>query len=465
MKKILILLLMIIPAAEGVANVSLPSIFSDNMVLQRNSGVKIWGWAKPGEELRIQPSWATEELKVKTPKNAYWEITLSTPDVRGPQEIRITGYNEIILRNVLLGEVWLVSGQSNMEWSAAAGITNAEEAIAEAENENIRFFTVEHRTAASPQQDLGGSWVSSTPETMEHFSAAAYFFGKKLQEELGVPVGLINSSWGGTPAEVWMPLNLFENNPRLKEAASLLPDVEWGPSTPGSLYNAMIHPIAPFKLAGILWYQGESNTNNADYYEEMFTSLIESWRNEWNEELPFLYAQIAPFDYGEGHAGVKVRDAQRRVLKLPRTGMIMTSDIGNIHDIHPRNKLDVGLRFANLALAEVYGKDVRAHAPLFERIQRDGRNLKVHLSNSEGLRLDPENPDSQFEIAGEDKQFFPAKATVTNDVVTLRSTKVKDPKYVRYSWGNMSTSNLFNAAGLPASSFTTEIRGFKKLNK
>lgn len=442
--------------AASVANVSLPAIFSDNMVLQRNAEVKIWGWAKPGEEIRIKPSWALEEVKVRTPKNAYWEVSLSTPDVRGPQEIKITGYNEILLKNVLLGEVWLVSGQSNMEWSAAAGITNAEEAIAGAENENIRFFTVEHRTAPVPQQDLGGSWVSSTPETMKNFSAAAYFFGRKLQEELGVPVGLINSSWGGTPAEVWMPSKLFEKNPRLQEAASLLPDVEWGPSTPGSLYNAMIHPLAPFKLAGILWYQGESNTDNADYYKEVFTALIESWRKEWREELPFFYAQIAPFDYGEGYAGVKVRDAQRRVLALPNTGMIMTSDIGNIHDIHPQNKRDVGLRFANLALARVYGQPVKASAPLLERVEKEGEKLKVYFSNAKGLHVNPKDMLSQFEIAGQNKRFSSAEVEIVDGVVYLSTKVVPDPVYVRFSWGNTSTSNIFNAAGLPASSFTTE---------
>lgn len=457
MRTLIILLIALTSFGDAFANVSLPAIFSDNMVLQRNSEVKIWGWAKAGEEISLKASWAEEEVKTRTSNQAYWEITLKTPDIRGAQEIRIKGFNELVLQNVLLGEVWLVSGQSNMEWSADSGITNAEEAITGAENKNIRFFTVTHRSAEYPQQDLGGSWVASTPETMRSFSAVAYFFGKKLNEELDVPVGLINASWGGTPAEVWMPEEAFENNNNLTEAASLLRESQWWPHKPAKLFNAMISPLVPFKLAGFLWYQGESNTANADRYEDIFGELIKSWRQKWGEELPFYYAQIAPYNYGEGYAGVKVRDAQRRVLSLPKTGMVMTSDIGDIQDIHPRNKLDVGLRFAKLALTEVYDVSVKGvYAPVFERLEKDGRELKIHFAHAEGLQADPSNTKSQFELAGADGKFYPATSKIRNGVVILRSREVKDPKYARFSWGNMSTSNLFNAAGLPASSFTTE---------
>lgn len=443
--------------SQSHSNISLPAVFSDNMVLQRNDKVKIWGWAKPTEVIKLQVSWSREIISTKADENGTWELIIQTTNDKGPQEIKISGYNEVVLSNVLLGEVWLVSGQSNMEWSAASGIDNAEEAIAGAENPEIRFFQVAHRTADDPQQDLEGSWVSSTPETMKHFSAVAYFFGRKLTEELDVPIGLINSSWGGTPAEVWMPEELFENNPELKEAASLLPEEPWGPREPGKLYNAMIAPLTSFNLAGILWYQGESNTHNADYYEMVFTNLIQSWREKWEEELPFFYAQIAPYNYGEGDSGVKVRDAQRRVLKVPNTAMVVTSDIGNINDIHPQNKLDVGLRFANLALDAVYDQpNEDAYAPAFERVEKDGRDLKIFFKHAEGLSIDPRNKESQFEVAGKDKQFYPATTKIKNGVVTLRSKQVKEPQYARFSWGNMSTSNLLNKAGLPASSFTTE---------
>ncbi|MCY2685527.1 sialate O-acetylesterase [Salinimicrobium sp. TH3] len=451
-------LLLVMSTVEAFSNVSLPAIFSDNMVLQRNADVKIWGWAKPGEVVKLTTSWSSDTLQTKVGKNGTWELFLPTPDVREPQEITLTGYNTVILQNVLLGEVWLVSGQSNMEWSAAAGIDNAAEAIAGAENDQIRFFTVLNRSAPYPQQDLDGEWVASTPETMKHFSAVAYFFGRKLNEELNVPVGLINSSWGGTPAEVWMPAEVIVENEELSKAAAMLPDVEWGPRKPGALYNAMIAPLTSFNIAGVLWYQGESNTDNADHYEQIFSALINSWRQKWNSKLPFYYAQIAPYDYGDNFAGVKVRDAQRRVLKMPKTGMVMTSDIGDIEEIHPRNKKDVGLRFANLALNEIYEKETAAYFPLFERVEKKKDKLQIYFANAEELRVDRQNSGSQFEVAGEDGEFQTVAMKVNKDFVELNIEKIENPTQVRYSWRNTGTSNIFNKAGLPASSFLEGIQ-------
>ena len=453
-----LIILFLMSTIEAFSNVSLPAIFSDNMVLQRNAEARIWGWAKPGEVVKISNSWNNETLQTKVGNNGTWEILLPTPDLREPQEVTITGYNTIVLKNVLLGEVWLVSGQSNMEWTAAAGIDDAEEAIAGAENPQIRFFSVRHRTSQFPQQDLDGEWVSSTPETMKHFSAVAYFFGKKLNEELDVPIGLINSSWGGTPAEVWMPAEVIEENEELTKAAKMLPDVEWGPREPGLLYNAMISPITSFNIAGVLWYQGESNTGNADYYENIFSTLISSWRQKWNTEFPFYYAQIAPYEYGDNFSGVKVRDAQRKVLKMPKTGMVMTSDIGDVEDIHPRNKKDVGLRFAKLALHEVYGKETAAYFPLFDRIEEKGNKLRVYFQHAEQLTLDKQNPNSQFEVAGDDGEFQAVGMKIKENFVELDVRKIENPTQVRYSWRNTASSNLFNEAGLPASSFLEGIQ-------
>lgn len=452
-----LILMTLMSTVEAFSNVSLPAIFSDNMVLKRNAEVKIWGWAKPGEVVKISTTWSADTLETKAGRNGTWKILLPTPDIRDSQEITISGYNTVVLKNVLLGEVWLVSGQSNMEWSAVDGIEGAKEAVANAHNKNIRFFTVRHRTALNPQQDLDGEWVTSTSETMKYFSAVAYFFGKKLNEELDVPVGLINSSWGGTPAEVWIPSEFIEGDDELIKAAKMLPDVEWGPNMPGLLYNAMISPITNFKLAGVLWYQGESNTDNADHYEKIFSTLIESWRQKWDSEIPFYYAQIAPYDYGENFSGVKVRDAQRRVLKMPKTGMIMTSDIGDVTDIHPRNKKDVGLRFANLALKEVYKKETAAYFPLFERVEIKGNKLRVIFANAENLSLDKNDTTSQFEVAGIDGEFKQVKMKIKKEVVELDIQKIEDPKKVRFSWGNTSTSNILNEAGYPASSFLAEV--------
>ena len=457
MQKLLILFsLCFLSQTPAFANVSLPGVFGDNMVLQREANVNIWGWAKPGEEIEISSTWSDKIYTTKADKNARWSLEIQTNAKKGPQQLTITGYNQVNLKNLLLGELWLISGQSNMEWSASAGINNAEAAIRNSTNKNIRFFNVDHRTADSPQIDLEGNWVESSPETMKYFSAIGYFFAKKLQEDLNVPIGIINASWGGTPAEVWMPEVLFNKNDTLKKAAKMLEENEWGPIKPALLYNAMIYPISSMKIKGILWYQGESNTINADYYEEIFTSLIKIWRSKWEEDLPFYYAQIAPYDYGEGFAGVKVRDAQRKVLKLSKTGMVMTSDVGNIHDIHPQDKLTPGIRFANLALAEVYGKKIKAHAPQFDYITTEGKIVKVHFKYSEGLKIGRENPESQFEIAGSDKKFYPARMEIKNNIIHLKAKAVKNPVFVRYSWQNTASSNIFNVAGLPASSFTTQ---------
>ncbi len=439
------------------SNVSLPAIFGDNMVLQRNAEVNIWGWAKPGEEIQISVSWSQENFKVKPDSNGNWQALIPTNEERGSQTISIKGYTEVILKNVLLGEVWLISGQSNMEWTAGAGIEGGEEAIKNSENRNIRFFTVNHRTAEFPQNDLRGEWSESSPETMINFSAVAYFFAQKLSKELDVPVGLVNATWGGTPAEPWMPSSTIKNDRTLTKAAELLPKTEWGPSKPGLIYNAMIHPLKNFKFSGILWYQGESNTPNADYYEEIFSALIQSWRVEFQEELPFYFAQIAPYYYETEFTGVKIRDAQRRTLKLPKTGMVMTSDIGNINDIHPKNKKDVGVRFANLVLAEQFIKDIKAKAPLIQKAILENDKIILIFSNSEGLYLDKNSKTRQFEIAGSNKEFEPAKFEIKDDRIILSNRKLENPVYIRYSWGNTSISNIFNGAKLPASSFYIKI--------
>ncbi|WP_026914920.1 sialate O-acetylesterase [Christiangramia portivictoriae] len=439
------------------SNVSLPAIFGDNMVLQRNAEVNIWGWAKPGEEIQISVSWSQENFKVKPDSNGNWQALIPTNEERGSQTISIKGYTEVILKNVLLGEVWLISGQSNMEWTAGAGIEGGEEAIKNSENRNIRFFTVNHRTTEFPQNDLRGEWSESSPETMINFSAVAYFFAQKLSKELDVPVGLVNATWGGTPAEPWMPSSTIKNDRTLTKAAELLPKTEWGPSKPGLIYNAMIHPLKNFKFSGILWYQGESNTPNADYYEEIFSALIQSWRVEFQEELPFYFAQIAPYYYETEFTGVKIRDAQRRTLKLPKTGMVMTSDIGNINDIHPKNKKDVGVRFANLVLAEQFIKDIKAKAPLIQKAILENDKIILIFSNSEGLYLDKNSKTRQFEIAGSNKEFEPAKFEIKDDRIILSNRKLENPVYVRYSWGNTSISNIFNGAKLPASSFYIKI--------
>ncbi len=253
-----------------------------------------------------------------------------------------------------------------------------------------------------------------------------------------------------------MPRGSFEEDSVLVNAAQLLKEVPWGPHEPARIFNAMISPLVPFQIRGVLWYQGESNTDNAVHYEMIFAELIKSWRGQWYNEFPFYFAQIAPYDYGEGYNGVIVRDAQRRVLKLPKTGMVMTSDIGNIKDIHPRNKRDVGLRFASLVLKEVYGKEGSPYAPMFDKLVINKKSIKVHFNNAIGLKVDSKNADSQFEVAGRDRTYKKVSFKINGDQVVLDTSGISNPQFVRFGWSNTCESNLMNKEGLPASSFITE---------
>ncbi|MDN3595113.1 sialate O-acetylesterase [Zunongwangia endophytica] len=457
MKNISIYVALFLFSINAIANVSLPSIFSDNMVLQRNSDVVIWGWGSPGEEIKLVASWNSKDtLTTTTDRHAKWKLTLKTTNTKKPVSLDFFGYNHIHLKNVLLGEVWLASGQSNMEWSASAGMIGDKKAIKNATNKNIRFFRVPKKTATTPQLDISASWQVNSPETMQYFSAIAYFFAEKLTTELDVPVGIIGSYWGGTAAEVWIPSEAFDKDATLTASATKLPQEKWGPNEPAYNYNAMIAPLIPFKIAGVLWYQGESNTPNAGSYKNTFSTLIQSWRSKWDDNFPFYYAQIAPYNYGDDNDdGVMIRNTQREVLELPNTGMVATGDVGNLEDIHPRNKKPVGERFANIALKEKYHQfSGEIYGPLVESVHAEKNKIIISFSNSERLYL--KNADKQFEVAGENKEFKAVKAKIKNNKVILRSP-FKNPAYVRFAWKNAIVPNLYNSADLPASSFETTI--------
>ncbi|SNR31199.1 sialate O-acetylesterase [Lutibacter flavus] len=456
LKKISYILLLFVQVS--FANVTLPALFSDHMVLQQNDDVKFWGWANPNEEVVIKASWSEIAYKIKANNQAYWEIKIKTPSAGGPYIIKINGYNEIILKDVLIGEVWLCSGQSNMEMSAAWGIKNGDKEVEKANHPTIRFFTVSKSSATSPQNDLYGNWEVCSPETMKNSSAVAYYFAQRLQEDLkDVPLGLMVSAWGGTPAEIWMPEEVIEEDNVLKEAASKLQPVEWGPTEPARAFNSMINPLIGYNIAGTLWYQGEANVG-ASKYDKTLEALIKSWRAKGENDFPFYYVQIAPFDYGKDHSGgVEIRDAQRKVLdKVSNVGMVVISDVSPTDDIHPKDKKPVGIRLANLALADhykTYFKEV--NGPLYKGISIKNKNVIVHFDNAEGLYF-TNKKTSLFEIAGKDKIYHTAKVRLKKNEITIFSKEVKSPKYVRFSWGNTSVSNLFNKVNLPASSFTTE---------
>jgi len=441
---------------NGKSSVSLPGIFGDNMVLQQKSDVLFWGWAKPMEKVTVKADWMADGLSVTGDVQGKWKLILKTPGAGGPYNISIKGQNELILKNVLVGEVWLCSGQSNMEMSAAWGINNSEEEIKNANYPEIRLYSVATSTALSPQQHLAGKWSVCTPEEMKTFSAIGYFFARKLNKELNVPVGIINSSWGGTPAESWMPEEVIQQDNFLSEAASKQKVVPWGPVEPARIYNAMIAPLIPFRIAGTLWYQGEANTINAYAYKELLTALIKSWRSKWGYEFPFYFAQIAPYKYGNPLEGVLVRDAQRRALDVPNTGMAVLSDLCDTTDIHPKNKQDAALRLANIALNRYYNAvKTEDSGPLYKEMMIDKNKAIITFDHSDGLHAKGDKL-TYFEIAGADNIFYKAEAKIKDGKVIVQSKSVKSPVAVRFAWANTAIPNLYNGANLPASCFITK---------
>jgi sialate O-acetylesterase len=453
----LFIIAFIISSFSATANVSLPSFFSDNMVLQRNSEITIWGWANPFEDVTIRPSWTTEDYKATPTTDAYWEVKIKTPEAGGPYTIHFKGYNELTLKNVMLGEVWFCSGQSNMEWTASSGIDNAEAEIAKANYPDIRFFSVPKLSSKYPQMNVPGDWKVCTPETMKYFSAIGYFFAEKLQKELkNIPIGIINSSWGGSPAEVWMPEASIAKDPVIAAAAAKLTPAPWSPVEGGRTYNAMIYPFAGYTIKGVLWYQGESNVGS-DVYDKTLGGLIKSWREAWKDDFPFYFVQIAPYKYeGGNYQGVVIRDAQRKVLQaVPKTGMVAINDICTTEDIHPRNKRPLAERLANLVLNDVYGinKGI-VNGPLYKSLKVEKNKLILSFDNADGLHFKGK-ASTQFEIAGSDGVFYKAQAKLVNDTIVVISKEVKTPVHVRYAWHNTATADVFNSAELPMSSFSS----------
>lgn len=434
---------------------TLPAFFSDGMVLQQQDTVKIWGWGSSREPIQVYANWETDTLRTVVNSNGDWALHIPTPKAGGPHEIFIKGHNTRLLRDILIGEVWICSGQSNMEWTANAGIDNAAAEIEAAAYPNIRFFTVDHRSAEYPQLDLSGSWAACSPETMRNFSAVGYFFGRKLHIEMGVPIGIINSSWGGTPAEIWTPASRIEADETLAQAATKIGPRPWGPYEPGRAFHTMIAPLTGFRIAGAIWYQGESNVPNAATYQHLFSTMINSWRDAWGYEFPFYWAQIAPFTYG-AETGVRIRDEQRKTLSLPQTGMVVTSDIGDTTDIHPKNKQSVGLRLGRLALKQHYQLiETEVSGPLYKGYEVDDQQIRLFFTHSKGL-FAKGGSLTHFEIAGPDKIFHPAIARIEGETIIVSAATEKRPVAVRFAWKNTAEPNLFNAAQLPASCFRTD---------
>ncbi|ARS40751.1 sialate O-acetylesterase [Sphingobacteriaceae bacterium GW460-11-11-14-LB5] len=458
MKKTIFSIILSFLALSLHANIRLPGILSSNMVMQQKSTTKLWGWASPAEKIKITTSWDNQVTEVSADGNAAWQVELKTPQAGGPYNITFQAGNKIVLENVWIGEVWVCSGQSNMEWNYSTGIKSVKEEFEHLSKLNIKLFNVPKTTSKTPQDDINSTWTVCDSNSLKTFSAVGYYFGKHLNQDLNIPIGLINSNWGGTPAETWTPEQLVENNAVLKDAATKNAPTAWWPVAPGYTYNAMIAPMVNYSIAGTIWYQGESNRDTPASYTELINTMLGAWRKSWNNDFPFYYVQIAPFKYDKYNVGALVREAQTRNLSTSKTGMVVISDlVSDTLNIHPNNKKDVGLRLANLALAETYGQKKAGYKnPLFKSFTVEKSDIVIEFDNAEsGLTIKGDTPKEIF-IAGADKLFYPAKVKVKGNKLFVSNGQVKTPAAVRYQFSNAGIGNLFSKAGLPVAPFRTD---------
>ncbi len=446
--------------SNSYAEISLPSVFSDNMVLQQKSEVAIWGWGVPNEKVKIVGSWNSSDTVVATAQNnSRWKANLKTGEAGGPYSLTIKGSSQIILKNVMLGEVWICSGQSNMEWSFNHKIKDGDQEVANANYPDIRIFHIPKVGDDYPQRDCNANWTECSPSTIRTTSALAYFFGRELHKNLNIPVGLIVSAWGGTPAEVWLKKELVENDPELKEASGKITEYPWWPNLPGVAYNAMIAPVVPFGLAGVIWYQGESNVSTSQTYYKLFRKLIENWREDFGCQFPFYYVQIAPFAYGDSaQKACILREQQVKAMDIPNTGMVVISDlVEDVKNIHPLNKQDVGKRLANWAFAEVYGMPVTAYkSPVYKSMTIKKNRIQIFFHNADNGLFCPDKRITHLKIAGKDRQFADAEAKIKGNSIMVYNHNIKQPVAVRFAFDNASIPNLFNTEGLPVSLFRTD---------
>lgn len=441
----------------------LPGIFSDNMVLQQQEQVLIWGTDLPRKSVKVSGSWGQATVAVAD-SQGNWKTRLKTPAAGGPYTLSVTGTRELIIRNVLVGEVWFCSGQSNMEMPvkgyANQPVLGSNEAILQSANDKIRVLHTPRSVSITPSREIKGEWKAAHPSVTGNFSATAYFFARKIQSVLGVPVGIIQSSWGASTIESWMDresLAAFSG----KKIPDTLPAVEPN-RTPTIMYNSMLHPYIGFTIRGVLWYQGEANRENAGEYKDLFTAMIHSWRKQWQQgDFPFYFVQIAPFEPGKWNAAF-LREAQLFTMQtVKNTGMAVTLDIGEQTVIHPSQKETVGNRLAYWALAKDYQvQGVAFSGPVYRDMQvLDKGKVSLRFNFCDQGLTSFGKPLRDFEIAGEDRVFYPAKAVINNNTpqsILVWSDSVSHPVSVRYAFKNWAEGSLYNTYGLPASSFRTD---------
>jgi len=487
-RKFLIPVALLACACTAQADVRLHGLFSDNMVLQRGIAVPIWGWADEGEEVTVQFGNQTERVM---PKSGRWMVRLKKLKAGEPTTLKVSGRNTITLTNVVAGEVWLASGQSNMEMALKDTYSGQADAGASS-NPMIRLYIVPRLRAESPKDDVVGKWQTCGPKTAPDFSAVAYYFARDLQKALNVPVGVIHTSWGGSPAEVWMSEKVLTSNPEYKrdivdtypaaqkkyeEALAAFEKEQadakregkpfnkyrpWQAWRPTELYNGMIAPLIPFAVKGAIWYQGESNAGRAEQYRTLFADMIKNWRKDWGQgNFPFLEVQLAPFMEIKAQPGestwAELREAQvYATKKLSNVGIAVITDVGEEKDIHPKKKEPVGARLALAARGIAYDEKVVYSGPMYKTMAiKEGRAILSFDNVGSGL-TSKDGELKGFAIAGPDKKFVWAKAEIDGNKVVVHSPDVPNPVAVRYGWADFPVVNLWNKDGLPASPFRTD---------
>lgn len=452
------------------AKITLPAIFSDNMVLQQKADVSFWGKARPGEKVTVTTSWDDKTYTVVTPANGKWALKLKTPAAVSSQTLTVKGENTIAIHNILIGEVWLCTGQSNMEFPVAknpavkwkTGILDEDKEMKDADFPEIRLFHVEHQLAPDGEKDdCVGRWLVCNPQNLKDFSAVGFMFGRKLHKVLQMPVGLIQSTWGGTHAESWTTMEVMKNDPLYADVlndfalAKVKREKDYC-KVPATLWNGMIAPILGYTVKGNIWYQGESNSIRYEKYQQVFTNLINSWRKEWKQpDMPFYFVQIAP--HYKQPAGIREAQLNTWQSGLKNVGMVVITDAADSTDIHPRNKRFTGERLAAWALAKQYGKKIAYSGPLYKGMKIKGDKVLLTFNYAESGLQTPDNaPVKGFFISGADARFYPAIATIQGNKVELYAPQVNQPVAVRYGYGNFFRVNLYNKAGLPAVPFRTD---------
>lgn len=447
------------------SRVTLPAIFGNNMVLQQQAECNLWGTANAGREVKVSTSWDRHIYKVKTDNNGRWELKVNTPSSGGPYSISFNDGTETRLDNILIGEIWLCSGQSNMEMPMkgfkAQPVEGAVEELMQAFDSSLRLFTVKRNAALQAVDTLSGQWQEAEPVTVRNFSATAYYFGKQLRKALNVPVGLIVTAWGGSACEAWMQSDWLKAFPSVKQQITLSDVKSLQQRCPTALYNAMLNPLVGFTIRGTIWYQGEDNVNRSGNYAELFSTMIRGWRKEWKQgDFPFYYCQIAPYDYsliGWNYNSAMLREQQMKVEKLLHgVRMAVLMDAGLQYGIHPRMKRETGQRLALLALSNTYNIKGLPDFATFSRVEFKNDTAIVSFDRSKEWVYFNDGPESKlFEVAGEDRVFHPAKAWVNRNKVYVKSDNVKSPVAVRYAFKNWVKGDLMHD-GLPVSSFRTD---------